>query len=143
MRIWSVCLAVGLVVLGGTASQADAPDYYVGAGIRAGFNDSSAAVINAKAEITQWDELGISFRPTVVFADETEWRTAITAEGEILPNVAPFLGGGLSCNGDGLGQTEPIIVGGFDYSFSEQIVLQLGGNVRFRSNSSDTEIISG
>ncbi|WP_158535088.1 hypothetical protein [Acaryochloris thomasi] len=40
--------------LGMPAALANSADYYVGAGARAGFNDDTAAVINAKLKIADF-----------------------------------------------------------------------------------------
>lgn len=139
----TVATTLGLLwSFGPPVALADPADYYVGVGVRAGFNDDTAAVISAKATVADFGDFGLSGRSALLFGNETEFRLALTGEGEIAPNWSPFLGGGVAINTDGSGDVDPLITTGLDFQATEQIVIQVGGNLIFKSNDTDAEAIA-
>lgn len=115
-------------------------DYSVGAGIRAGFNDDVAAVMNAKVKITDLGTISLSGRPAVFFSDEVEFRLAITGEGDVASRWSPFFGGGIAINAEGTEKVDPLLTTGLDFQVAEDIGLQVGGNLIFKSNDTDVEM---
>lgn len=132
-------LALGLYE---PSALADPADYFLGAGARAGFNDETAAVINAKVKVADFGEISLSGRPAIFLGSETEFRLALTGEGEIAPNCSPFVGGGLAVNTDGSGNVDPMLSAGVDFQLAKQVVMQVGGNFIFEANDTDTELIA-
>jgi hypothetical protein len=128
------------LAIGAPEALAKPVDNYIGGGVRAGLNDDTTALINAKVKITDLGDVTLSGRPAVLFGDETEFRLAITGEGEIAPDFFPFFGGGVALNTDGTGDTRPLVTAGLDFKVSERFVLQFGGNVIFKSNDTDAEL---
>lgn len=112
---------------------------HIGGGIRAGFRDDTAFILNGKVKLTDLGDVSLSGRPTVLFGDEVELRLAITGEGELAPNLSPFIGGGIAVNTDGTGDSDPLLAFGAEYQIDRQLVIQVGGNILFKSNDTDTE----
>jgi hypothetical protein len=113
---------------------------YIGGGLRAGLRDDTAAMINGKVKVADFGTVSLSGRPTVMFSDEVEWRLAVTGEAEVAPNLSPFFGGGVALNTDGGGKTYPLLNAGLDYRLADQLVIQVGGNLLFKSGDTDTEL---
>lgn len=128
--------------LGAPVALADPPDYSVGVGIRAGLNDDTAAVINAKVTVADFGEISLSGRPAIFLGNETEFRLSLTGEGEIAPNLSPFFGGGVAINTDGSGDVNPLLTTGFDFQIAEHVAIQVGGNLIFKSSDTDAEAIT-
>ncbi|MGF1602549.1 MAG: hypothetical protein ACFCU8_11105 [Thermosynechococcaceae cyanobacterium] len=118
---------------------ADPPDNYVGGGIRAEFNDDTAAVIHAKVKVLDLGKFSLSGRPALVIGNAAELRLAATAEGDIAPRLSPYGGGGIAINKDGSGDVDPLLTGGLDITVIKQVVIQVGGNLIF-SNNTDAEL---
>jgi hypothetical protein len=132
---------LGLTVgLGSPAAQADPADHYVGAGLRAGLNDDTAAVVNAKVKVLDLGDISLSGRPALVIGNAAELRLAVTGEGDIVPRVSPYLGGGIAINTDGNGDTDPLLTTGLDVKVIKKVVIQVGSNFIFKSNDTDAEV---
>lgn len=134
-------LGLGCMFMPAGAALAEPPDYYVGAGIRAGLNDSVAAVIDSKALISDFGELSLSARPSLLVGDNLELRLPISIEGEVYEGIYPFAGGGVAYNQDGNSGFDPMITGGVDVEITRQIYFGATGNAIFRSGDTDFELI--
>jgi hypothetical protein len=138
--VWAVVVAIASLGSATGAIAAPAANY-IGGGIRTGFQDDTLFVLNGKFKATDLgNTISLSGRPTVMFGDEVELRLAVTGEGEVARNLSPFLGGGLSINTDGGGQVYPLLNAGVDYRLGDQLVIQVGGNLLFKSGDTDTEL---
>ena len=84
------------VALAGPALQV--PDYYVGAGVRGGKGDATAAVLDSKFKIMNLGDLTVSTRPALLTGGyDTEWRLPLTVEGQKNEHGFAWFGGvGLS-----------------------------------------------
>jgi hypothetical protein len=122
------------------AALADPADYYIGAGVRGGFNDETAAVIHAKLKVADFGDISLSSRPAVFIGSESEFRLALTGEGEIAPNVSPFLGGGLAINTDHNGAVDPMLSAGIDIQVADHLVIGVSGNFILEAHDIDTEL---
>jgi hypothetical protein len=133
---------VAIVSLGSATGAIAAPAAnYIGGGVRTGFQDDTLFIINGKFKATDLgNNLSLSGRPTVMFGDEVELRLAVTGEGEVARNLSPFFGGGVSINTDGSGKAFPLLNAGVDYRLADQLVIQVGGNLLFKSGDTDTEL---
>ncbi len=133
-------VAVGAVMP--TAVQAQqVPEYYVGAGIRAGFNDSTSFVIDSKAQIV---ELGarttLSVRPSLVFDNGTELRLPISVDYALDQGLYPYAGAGVAYNADGRSAVDPMITAGLDWGITRRVVIDVNGSVLFKPGDTDAEI---
>ncbi|MBE9030104.1 hypothetical protein IQ266_10225 [filamentous cyanobacterium LEGE 11480] len=135
-------LALLVLPLGAGSSPALAAPAanHIGAGIRTGFQDESAFVLNGKVKVADFGQVSLSGRPTILFNDEAEFRLAITGEGEVAPNWSPYFGGGIAINTDATGDVDPLLTAGIDFLLADQLVLQVGGNLLFKANDTDTEL---
>jgi hypothetical protein len=143
MGIRSVfCAAVvAIVSLSSTAAIAAPAANYIGGGVRTGLQDDTLFILNGKFKAADLGNIvSLSGRPTVMFGDEVELRLAVTGEGEVAKNLSPFFGGGLSINTDGGGKVYPLLNAGVDYRLADQLVIQVGGNLLFKSGDTDTEL---
>jgi hypothetical protein len=140
MRTLSLALLSSGVFLSGGAALAELPAYYVGAGVRTGFGDPTSAVLNAKVQVTQFDNVGVSVRPELMLGDITEFRLPVTVETEAYRGVYPFVGAGIAVNTDGLNRTDPMVTGGVDAAVARNLLLKLELNVIFQTAVSDTDL---
>lgn len=138
--------AIGMVTLGLgllTAPVAQAqqpPDYYVGAGVRAGFNDPTSFVIDSKAKITDLtDAATLSVRPAALIGSDLELRLPVSVDFAITDRLAPYAGGGVAYNAEGSSRIDPMITGGLDWSIAQNLVLDLNLSMLFKPNNNDTE----
>jgi hypothetical protein len=137
--LWAA--VVTIVSLSSTAAIAAPAANYIGGGVRTGFQDDTVFILNGKFKATDLGpNLSLSGRPTVMFGDEVELRLAVTGEGEVARNLSPFFGGGVSINTDGSGKAFPLLNAGLDYRLADQLVIQVGGNLLFKSGDTDTEL---
>jgi hypothetical protein len=136
----TVATTVAAFGLCAPAALADPADSYIGVGLRGGFNDETAAVIHAKLKVADFGEISLSSRPAVFLGNESEFRWALTGEGEIAPHLSPFLGGGLAINTDSSGAVDPMVSAGLDIQVAEHLVIEVGGNLIFEANDTDTEL---
>lgn len=142
MMKFAVLSAVAVGAIAPTAVQAQqVPPYYVGAGIRAGFNDSTSFVIDSKAQIV---ELGarttLSVRPSLVFDNSTELRLPVSVDYALDQALYPYAGAGVAYNADGRSGVDPMITAGLDWGITRRVVLDLNGSVLFKPGDTDTEI---
>lgn len=142
MKQLLVLLGFGLALAPTGVALADPPAYYVGAGVRSGFNDDFAGVINSKAELLELgEELSLSARPAVIIGDDFELRLPLSIEGEIYESVYPYAGVGIAFNQDGSSEVDPMITGGVDFAVAERVYVGATGNAIFRNNDTDFELI--
>ncbi|HEY9877410.1 MAG TPA: hypothetical protein V6D29_03085 [Leptolyngbyaceae cyanobacterium] len=138
MRVTSaVYLAIGCLLGSAGAALADPPDYYVGAGVRAGLNDSTAAVLNSKAEVADFGDLSLSVRPELMVGSEFEMRLPITVEGQLDQGIYPYAGAGIAYS-DG-STINPMVTIGTDLGITNNLVLDVELNVIFKTAASDTD----
>lgn len=146
MRWISCLIATTTMVLGASSrAWADLPNHYVGVGIRAGFNDSTAAVIDSKVklvDLSEVNEVSASIRPALLLGDEAELRFPLSIETEFGEGFFPFLGGGIAYNVDGTSDVDPMITAGIDINVANNIILNLEGNFIFQSSDTDTEFMA-
>lgn len=148
------CRSIGVIggVLGGILAQstiaraepppsAEAPAYYVGAGLRGGKADAVAAVIGAKIKVTDLGDLTLSTRPALLMGGyDTEWRLPITVEGRTgARGISLFGGGGLAYNMDDLGEVDAMLTGGLDMALNGRLVLSMTINYIWQSEISDDD----
>lgn len=142
MKQLLVLLGIGFALAPTGAALADPPAYYVGAGVRGGFNDDFAGVINSKAELLELgEELSLSARPAVIIGDDFELRLPLSVEGEIYESVYPYAGLGVAFNQDGSSEVDPMVTAGVDFAVAERIYVGATGNAIFRNNDTDFELI--
>lgn len=136
-------LISGLAVSAIATSAAQAqqpPDYYVGAGVRAGFNDNTSFVIDSKAKITNLGpRTTLSVRPEVVFDSSTELRLPISVDYGLDQALYPYAGAGVAYNADGRSGVDPMITAGLDWGITRNLVIDLNGSVLFKPGDTDTE----
>lgn len=143
MGLCAVAIALSGFSLGlATAPKAwaDPVDNYAGLGVRGGFNDDVAVVLGAKVKIADFGELSLSGRPAILIGNKTEFRVALTGEGEVSPDLSPYFGGGLAVNTKGSDDIAPLVTAGLDFRMTEQVVVQVGGNFIFADGDTDTEL---
>jgi hypothetical protein len=138
-------LAVGAIAA--PAAQAQTiPDYYVGVGVRAGFNDSTSFVLDSKAKVFDFDNIAggtigsVSVRPAVIFDSDTELRLPVSVDFILAENFYPYAGAGIAYNADGRSAVDAMITGGLDWSVARNIVLDLNASVLFKPGDTDTEL---
>ncbi|MEO1591431.1 MAG: hypothetical protein AAFU71_09090 [Cyanobacteria bacterium J06632_22] len=149
----SSAIASSAIIATAGAASAQIPDYYVGAGVRALFNDDTAFILDSKVKVFEFggssqgrtprsvgSQYTASVRPALYFGNETEYRVPITVETEFSENFYPFLGGGIAYNVDGSEDIDPMITAGLDVRLSQQLILNVEGNFIFQNNDTDAEL---
>ena len=132
-------LTVGSVTAPAVQAQTP-PENYVGVGIRAGFNDPTAFVIDSKVKLTDLaDAATLSVRPAVLFDDGAELRLPISVDFGVSERFYPYAGAGVAYNADGSSRIDPLITGGIDVSITRNLVLDLNLNMLFKPDDTDTE----
>ncbi len=146
LGLWAAAIALSGFSLNTAAfpktALAEPADNYVGVGARGGFNDDLTAVVGAKIKVADFGEISLSGRPAILIGDETEYRIALTGEGEVSPDFSLFAGGGLAINTDGSDNINPLVTAGLDFEVAEQVVIQVGGNYIFKDGDTDAELIA-
>ncbi|MFZ4677598.1 MAG: hypothetical protein ACOYM4_18220 [Nodosilinea sp.] len=134
-------MTLGLGAIAAPAALAQqAPDYYVGAGLRAGFNDNTSFVLDSKAKIADLGStVTLSVRPALVFDSSTELRLPLSVDVAVTQSLSPYAGAGVAYNAGGTSTVDPMITGGLDWSVAQHIVIDLNANVLFTSGNTDTE----
>ncbi|MBD1916369.1 MULTISPECIES: hypothetical protein [Cyanophyceae] len=131
-------------VVGAVASQAQAqqvPNYYVGAGVRAGFNDDTSFVIDSKAKVTELgDRTTLSVRPSLVFDNSTELRLPISVDYALDQALYPYAGAGVAYNADGRSGIDPMITAGLDWGITRSVVIDFNASMLFKPGDTDAEI---
>lgn len=132
-------VAVGTIAAPGQAQQV--PDYYVGAGLRAGFNDSTSFVIDSKAKIAELgDRTTLSVRPSLVFDSSTELRLPVSIDYALDQALYPYAGAGVAYNADGRSAIDPMITAGLDWGITRSVVVDFNASMLFKPGDTDTEI---
>jgi hypothetical protein len=116
-------------------------DYYVGVGIRAGFNDPTAFVIDSKAKLL---ELGnprttLSARPSLLFENGTELRLPLTVDYAVDQGISPYAGAGVAYNAGGGSRVDPMVTAGLDFGVARNLVLDVNLSTLFKPGNTDTE----
>ena len=117
---------------------------YIGVGGNVGLSDNdrgvaeSGVAIISKVAITR----NFSFRPSVIFGDDTVFNLPITYDFPIESSdrissneITPYLGGGVSISAGDDEDTSFLVTGGVDYRFAENWVGNVGVNVDFDDES--------
>lgn len=135
---------LSVVVMGAIAAPAaqaqQLPDYYVGVGVRAGFNDDTSFVLDSKAKIIDLGSAAtLSVRPSILFDNSTELRLPVSVDIATSERLYPYAGAGIAYNADGSSRVDPLITGGLDLSLTQNLVLDLNANVLFKPGNTDTE----
>lgn len=114
-------------------------DNYAGLGIRTGFNDSTALVVDSKVEVLPLDEASVSLRPALFIGDDFEGRLPVSFDLPLDEQFLFFGGGGFAYNFDN-SDFDPMVTAGVDMALSESLVLNVEGNLIFKSNDTDAEL---
>ncbi|HSM83816.1 MAG TPA: hypothetical protein VLS96_19155 [Nodosilinea sp.] len=138
----NTALGTALALALGTSAQAqERPDYYLGAGVRAGFNDNTSVVIDSKAKLLDLGSAAtLSVRPSVVFSGNTELRLPLSLDFALDRGLYPYAGAGVTYNADGNSSVDPMITAGLDLGLGRHLVLDLNGSVLFKPSDTDTEL---
>ncbi len=112
---------------------------YVGIGIRAGLNDDAAAVVDSKLEIVPFNQVSVSVRPAILIGDDVEGRLPVSLDYALAEQVLFFGGGGFAYTFDS-SDFEPMVTGGLDMAISERLILNVEGNLIFKSDDADAEV---
>ncbi len=112
---------------------------YVGVGIRSGLNDSAALVLDSKLELLQLDQNTVSVRPAIYIGDDFEGRFPVSYDLILDEQLLFFGGGGFAYNFDD-SDLDPMLTAGVDMPLSERLILNVEGNLIFKSNDTDAEI---
>lgn len=139
----TIALGVFALIVG-VAPNAEAqrpPDYYVGAGVRTGFNDPTAFVIDSKAKFLEISsDVTLSARPSVLFSDDVELRLPISVDIGLTEGFSPYAGAGLAYNAEGSSRVDALITGGIDIGVARNLVLDVNFNMLFKPSNTDTEL---
>lgn len=114
-------------------------DNYAGLGIRTGFNDSTSLVVDSKVEVLPLDEASVSLRPALFIGNDFEGRLPVSFDLPVDEQFLIFGGGGFAYNFDD-SDFDPMVTGGVDMAVSERLVLNVEGNLIFKSNDTDAEL---
>ena len=112
---------------------------YIGVGVRAGLNDDTAAVIDSKLEVVSFEQGSVSVRPALFIGDDFESRLPVSFDLPLEEQFLVFGGGGFAYNFDS-SDFDPMITGGLDMALSERLILNVEGNLIFKSNDTDAEV---
>ncbi|ESA34401.1 nucleoside-specific channel-forming tsx [Leptolyngbya sp. Heron Island J] len=112
---------------------------YIGVGVRAGLNDDTAAVIDSKLEVVSFEQGSVSVRPALLVGDDFESRLPVSFDLPLEEQFLVFGGGGFAYNFDS-SDFDPMITGGLDMALSDRLILNVEGNLIFKSNDTDAEV---
>ncbi|MBT9311281.1 hypothetical protein [Leptothoe kymatousa] len=112
---------------------------YAGAGIRAGFNDSTALVLDSKFQVFPLEMSSVSVRPAVYIGDDLEGRLPLSYDFLFDDGFLLFGGAGVAYNFDE-GDLDPMFTAGVDLGITERLVLNVEGNLIIKSNDTDAEV---
>ena len=120
--------------------SATVPSYYVGAGVRGGSSDSTAAVIDSKIKLANLGDVTFSTRPAVLLGGyDGEWRLPLTIDYEIADRLSLFGGGGLAYGMDDLDEIDGMVTGGLDFALRPRLIVNLTVNYIWQSSISDDD----
>ncbi|MFN9546483.1 MAG: hypothetical protein ACK6AD_05355 [Cyanobacteriota bacterium] len=125
----------------------------VGGGVRAGVytGDPTNAVLTTRFGYKLDNNFSLSLRPTNIFSNNnndnnnnnflsnSEFRLPLTLDlfhGFLL---APYIGGGVATNTDGLGYTDGMFTGGLDINITKYLTIGLNVNYIYQANIDDTD----
>ncbi|MFG6099453.1 hypothetical protein SPB21_29690 [Leptothoe sp. ISB3NOV94-8A] len=112
---------------------------YVGVGVRTGLNDDTAAVLDSKLEVIPFEQGSLSVRPAILIGEDFEGRLPVSFDLALDEQFLVFGGGGFAYNFDD-SDLDPMITGGVDMAVSERLILNVEGNLIFKSNDTDAEV---
>ena len=112
---------------------------YIGVGVRAGLNDDTAAVIDSKLEVVSFEQGSVSVRPALLVGDDFESRLPVSFDLPLEEQFLVFGGGGFAYSFDS-SDFDPMITGGLDMALSDRLILNVEGNLIFKSNDTDAEV---
>lgn len=139
--VLGIILSQATIALAAPTPRAEVSDYYIGAGIRGGQADATAAVIDSKIKLVGLGDFTVSTRPALLFGGyDTEWRLPFTVESHTNSHgVSLFGGGGLAYNMDDLGDTDAMVTGGLDVALARRLIVDLTINYIWQSSISDDD----
>ncbi|MGB3202343.1 MAG: hypothetical protein WBA99_15670 [Nodosilinea sp.] len=133
-------VAVGAIAPMAAQAQ-NVPPYYVGVGLRGGFNDNTSFVVDSKAQLLELgDRTTLSVRPSLVFDNSTEVRLPISVDYALDQGLYPYAGAGVAYNAGGRSAVDPMITAGLDWGVARNVVLDLNGSILFKPGNTDTEL---
>ena len=120
---------------------ATVPAYYLGAGLRGGKGDATAAAIDSKIQLMDLGERTLSTRPALLMGGyDTEWRLPFTVDGQTnARGISWFGGGGLAYNMDDLDEVDAMLTGGLDMALNRRLIVNLTINYIWQSAISDDD----
>jgi hypothetical protein len=128
------------IALGEPPPSATVPAYYVGAGVRGGSSDSTAAVIDSKIKLANLGDVTLSTRPAVLLGGyDGEWRLPFTIDYQIADRFSLFGGGGLAYGMDDLEEIDGMATGGLDFALRPRLIVNLTVNYIWQSSISDDD----
>ena len=128
------------IALAEPTPSATVPDYYIGAGVRGGSSDATAAVIDSKIKLANLGDVTLSTRPAVLIGGyDGEWRLPFTVDYEIAHGLSLFGGGGLAYGMDDLEELDGMVTGGLDLAVKPRVIVNLTINYIWQSAISDDD----
>ena len=128
------------IAMAETPTSATVPAYYLGAGVRGGSSDSTAAVIDSKIRLVNLGDVTLSTRPAVLLGGyDGEWRLPFTIDYEIADRLSLFGGGGLAYGMDDLEEIDGMVTGGLDFALRPRLIANLTVNYIWQSSISDDD----
>jgi hypothetical protein len=135
---------LGSILLQSTIALAEpsatVPAYYIGAGVRGGSSDATAAVIDSKIKLLNLGDVTLSTRPAVLFGGyDGEWRLPFTIDYEIAHGLSLFGGGGLAYGMDDLEELDGMATVGLDLAVKPRVIVNLTVNYIWQNTISDDD----
>ena len=128
------------IAMAETPTSATVPAYYIGAGVRGGSSDSTAAVIDSKIKLVNLGDVTLSTRPAVLIGGyDGEWRLPFTIDYEIADGLSLFGGGGLAYGMDDLEELDGMVTGGLDLAVKPRVIVNLTINYIWQNTISDDD----
>ena len=128
------------IALAEPTPSATVPDYYIGAGVRGGSSDSTAAVIDSKIKLANLGDVTLSTRPAVLRGGyDGEWRLPFTIDYEIAHGFSVFGGGGLAYGMDDLEELDGMATVGLDVALRPRLIVNVTINYIWQNTISDDD----
>ena len=132
-----VCLAL---INPSAFAQNGPPAGYVGLGVRAWLNDSTALVIDSRITAARIADWTVSLRPALLFAGEPELRMPITLDLAAWNRLFFYGGAGIALNESRSARADPMITAGLDLAVFGCLVLDINLNHLIKPGGTDTEL---
>lgn len=105
------------------------PPFYVGVGVRGGFNDSVDAMIDSKIRVAPLGSSTLSVRPTILIGNDFGLRLPVTVDVPWYEGVYPYAGAGLSY--DETDSVGAMVTAGLDVALTQKLYLDTSLGVVF------------